>query len=298
LIGVLVFGAINRTLAKSDVQNSGQGGYGRSGTETGQGGYGRSGTETSQGGYGRSSAETGQGGYDRSGTDTSHLEAGQGFQGGQGKGGNGGGGGSRGKNRQSEMGSLPAASGDLGPAEADALTYMREEEKLAHDVYVTLYEKWGLATFQNIANSEQTHTESVKALLDRYGLQDPASSQVGVFNNPDLQALFNTLVAQGSQSLAEALKVGAAIEEIDILDVEERLAQTDNADIQQVFNNLLSGSRNHLRAFTSTLQSQTGEIYQPQYLSLEAYQAIIGAGTETGGKGNRGGGNGYRGGRP
>jgi len=162
---------------------------------------------------------------------------------------------------------------------------------------VTLYETWELATFQNIANSEQAHTESVKALLDRYGLQDPASSQVGVFTNPDLQALYNTLVARGSQSLAEALKVGAAIEEIDILDLEERLAQTDNADIQQVFNNLLRGSRNHLRAFTSALQSQTGEVYQPQYLNLEAYQAIVGAGTETGGKGNGGGGSGYRGGR-
>jgi len=136
-------------------------------------------------------------------------------------------------------------------------------------------------------------------------LSDPASQLVGVFTNPDLQSLYNELVARGSQSLAEALKVGAAIEEIDILDLQERLAQTDNADLQQVFNNLLSGSYNHLRAFVSTLNSQTGEIYQPQHLSPEAYQAIISASTGRGGNsrgvGNGQGGNsggGSRGGRP
>jgi rubrerythrin len=172
---------------------------------------------------------------------------------------------------------------------------MREEEKLAHDMYVTLYAQWGLATFQNISQSEQIHTEAAKALLDRYGLTDLASSEVGVFTNPDLQALYNDLVARGGQSLAEALKVGAAIEEIDILDLEERLAQTDNADIQQVFNNLLKGSRNHLRAFVSTLSTQTGETYQPQYLSAEAYQAFVSVGTKTGGngKGRGQGGGGY-----
>ena len=170
---------------------------------------------------------------------------------------------------------LPPASGELSADEAAALLYLREEEKLAHDVYVTLYAEWGLPVFQNISRSEQTHTDAIKALLDRYGLADPASASVGVFTNPSLQALYDALVAQGSKSVADALKVGAAIEEIDILDLQERLAQTDNADIQQVYNSLMSGSYNHLRAFASNLQSQTGETYQPQHLSAEAYQAIV-----------------------
>jgi hypothetical protein len=92
--------------------------------------------------------------------------------------------------------------------------------------------------------------------------------------------------------------VGAAIEEIDILDLQARLSQADNADIQQVFNNLLNGSYNHLRAFVSSLGAQTGEAYQPQYLSAEAYQAIIGAAGEAGGNGKGGRGNGNRGGQP
>ncbi len=195
------------------------------------------------------------------------------------------------------LGTLPPATGDLSAEEAAALTFMREEEKLAHDVYVTLYEQWGLPVFINISQSEQAHSDAVKALLDRYGLADPATGTVGVFTDPELQALYTELVALGSQSVAGALKVGAAIEEIDILDLQERLAQTDNADLQQVFNNLLNGSYSHLRAFVSTLQTQTGEAYQPQYLSLEAYQAIISAsaGSGNGAGSNRGGG---RSGRP
>lgn len=193
---------------------------------------------------------------------------------------------------------LPAADpSGVSPEEADALAYMREEEKLAHDVYLTLYDQWGIAVFQNIAASEQTHTTAVQALLDRYGLADPASSQVGVFTNPDLQALYDQLVAQGSQSLTEALKVGGAIEEIDILDLRTRLVQTDNLDILQVFNNLAKGSENHLRAFSRVFNTQTGEAYQPQYLSQADYQSILttGASGSANGQGNGGQRNGGRG---
>ena len=93
----------------------------------------------------------------------------------------------------------PATLGDLSDAEQAALVYMREEEKLAHDVYVTLYGIWQLPTFQNIASSEQTHMDSVKLLLDRYGIADVATAEVGKFTDPVLQALFNTLVERGSQ---------------------------------------------------------------------------------------------------
>jgi hypothetical protein len=174
----------------------------------------------------------------------------------------------------------------LSADEAAGLLYMREEEKLAHDVYVTLYEKWGLPIFQNIANSEQTHTEAVKSLLDRYGLEDPAEGNgVGVFADSALQALYDQLVDTGDDSLAAALGVGAAIEEIDILDLETRLTQTDNQDIALVYDNLASGSRNHLRAFVSTLERQTGEAYQPQYMDQASYDALISTGVERGGRG-------------
>jgi hypothetical protein len=178
----------------------------------------------------------------------------------------------------------------LSENEVASLMYMREEEKLAHDVYVMLYQQWGLPLFNNIANSEATHTSAVKVLLERYGIADPAAGNgVGEFTDPTLQKLYDQLVAQGSQSLTDALKVGAAIEEIDILDLQTRLAQTANADIELVYGNLLKGSRNHLRAFTSTLQRQTGEIYTAQYLDGTSYNSIVGDSIERGGRrwGNR-----------
>ena len=177
--------------------------------------------------------------------------------------------------------------GVLTDAEASGLLYMREEEKLARDVYLTLFEQWGFQSFANIARSEQTHTDAVQRLLERYDLPDPADAQgVGEFTNPDLQALYDQLVAQGSQSLPAALEVAAAIEEIDILDLHEYIGQTDKEDILQVYHSLLSGSENHLRAFVSALERQAGA-YQPQYLDQEAYDAIINASSSRG-RGNTG----------
>ena len=177
----------------------------------------------------------------------------------------------------------------LSASEEEGLIFMREEEKLAHDVYVTLYAQWGLPVFQNIANSESTHTAAVKALLDRYGIVDPVvGNGVGEFTNPELQALYNQLVAQGSTSLADALKVGVAIEEKDILDLQTRLAQTSSADIQLVYNRLLMGSENHLRAFTSTLQRQSSGTYVPQYQNGTSSNSMTGTTSQGGG---------YRGGR-
>jgi hypothetical protein len=186
---------------------------------------------------------------------------------------------------------LPPASVDgLSDLEVAGLLYMREEEKLAHDVYVTFYSQYGSRNFDNISQSELTHIDSIMTLIDRYGLTDLASSELGVFTNPDLQALYNELVGRGNQSLADALRVGAAIEEIDILDLKERLGQTDNPDIQIVYENLLAGSGNHLRAFVAKLWQQTGEVYDPQYLNLDTYQSITS--TNTPGNGNYLGGNG------
>lgn len=195
---------------------------------------------------------------------------------------------------------LPAGS-DLSQDEAAALLFMIEEEKLARDVYNALYNVWGLSTFQSIALSEQGHMDSLAVLVERYGLTSPVQAEAGLFTDPELQALYTQLVAQGSTSLADALKVGGAVEEIDILDLQSRLALTDNADIQQVFTNLLRGSENHLRAFAKALLNQTGETYVPQYLTPEAYQTILAgtAGNYGNGRGGQGGGGrGGRGGQP
>jgi hypothetical protein len=162
----------------------------------------------------------------------------------------------------------------LTAGETAGLLYMYEEEKLARDVYNALYALWGQTTFQSIATSEQTHMDSVKVLLDRYGIAAP-SSAAGSFSDPTLQSLYNSLMSTGSLSLADALKVGATIEEVDIVDLQSHLALTTTADIQLVYNNLMSGSYNHLRNFVTVLQRLTGEVYQPQYLNTDLYQTIV-----------------------
>lgn len=174
----------------------------------------------------------------------------------------------------------------LSEDEAAGLVFMREEEKLAKDVYLGLYDLWGLNIFQNIAGSEQTHTDAVKNLLELFDIEDPAeNSPTGVFANEDLQKLYDDLMAVGEQSLGDALKVGAAIEEIDILDLQERLETNQNEEIRRVYQNLLRGSENHLRAFTSTLERQTGEIYEAQYMSQADYDAIVTSSSSRGGRG-------------
>ena len=178
----------------------------------------------------------------------------------------------------------------LSDTEIEGILYMREEEKLARDVYLTLYEVWGLPVFENIARSEASHMEAVHTLIDRYGLVDPAAAEVGVFTDPTLQGLYDQLVADGRTSLADALRVGATIEEIDILDLQQRLAQTDQTDIVLVYENLMKGSRNHLRAFVSTLTRQTGETYQPQYLDPASYESIVNSARETNAGQGQGGG--------
>jgi len=134
------------------------------------------------------------------------------------------------------------------------LTYMREEEKVARDVYLTLNDKWKLRIFNNIAASEQTHMDAIKKLLDTYSIPDPAAGKgIGEFTNPDLQKLYNDLILQGSISKVEALNVGVIIEETDIDDLNEAIASSQHNDLETVYNNLLQGSLNHLDAFESQL---------------------------------------------
>lgn len=176
----------------------------------------------------------------------------------------------------------------LSAEERSGLLYMREEEKLARDVYQTLYEQWQTPIFANIAQSEQTHTEAVRQLLEKYDVPDPVTDDtVGVFTDPELQTLYDELTAAGSESLVAALRVGATIEDLDIKDLADELAVTDNEDITLVYQNLQRGSRNHLRSFVAQLERQ-GAMYEPQYISEAEYEAIIGSDRETGTGASRG----------
>ena len=169
---------------------------------------------------------------------------------------------------------IPADSLSMG--EMESLLFMVEEEKIARDIYLQLYAIWGQRAFNNISASEQQHMDAVQILLDRYSITIPNSiGEIGVFQNNGLQALHDELLSKGKLSLIEALKVGALIEEVDIKDLQEVLDITiDNEDITYVYNNLIKGSENHLRAYVNQL-SKLGVEYEPQVLEPEQYQTII-----------------------
>ena len=162
---------------------------------------------------------------------------------------------------QQRRGSRPLPSVvQLTEAEENHILYMREEEKLARDVYLTLYELWGAEIFANISESEQRHMDALKNLVTRYELIDTVvNDAVGEFANPDFADLYDKLVKDGEISLEEALKVGVSIEELDIVDLQEALKETEMRAVERVFQNLLNGSYNHLDAFQRALDADGTE---------------------------------------
>jgi hypothetical protein len=150
---------------------------------------------------------------------------------------------------------------------------MLEEEKLARDVYTYLGGLWELPVFENIMQSEIQHVAAVETLLVSYGLEYEILAP-GSFENTELQALYDDLIAAGTEDLEAALWVGATIEDLDILDLQEFIDATETETIQAVFESLQCGSRNHLRAFIASLQD-LGVAYIPQYITMELFETII-----------------------
>jgi hypothetical protein len=154
----------------------------------------------------------------------------------------------------------------LTVSETETLLFVREEEKLARDVYLTLYDKWRLAIFQNIATrGEQQHMDSIKVLVDAFGYVDPVvSNDVGAFTDPVILQLYQDLTARGLNSQLEALMVGGFIEEFDLKDlqdaIEEAKAGTNQPAVILTYENLLCGSRNHLRSFVGQIEA-SGLVY-------------------------------------
>ncbi len=170
----------------------------------------------------------------------------------------------------------------VSQTELNSILYMREEEKLARDVYTTLYNKWGSTIFTNISAAEQTHMDALLMLINKYGLTDPVGSNpVGVFSDTTLQNLYNQLVVQGTVSIPAAFITGATIEDLDIYDLKNAVTTIDNKDILLVYDNLTKGSRNHLRSFYQNIL-KVGATYTPQYITQAEFDAIINSAMETG----------------
>ncbi|WP_084124729.1 DUF2202 domain-containing protein [Demequina sp. NBRC 110054] len=169
---------------------------------------------------------------------------------------------------------LDLVDDDISDADAEALAYMVEEEKLAHDLYVALGEEWDLRVFAMISRAETQHTEAVRSVLDAYDLTDPTDGMdEGEFVDADLQELYDTLLAQGLESEEDALTVGALVEETDIADLQDRA--TDEESVSLLFERLESASEHHLVAFVRNLDA-AGAGYEAQVLSDDELATILG----------------------
>jgi hypothetical protein len=164
----------------------------------------------------------------------------------------------------------------LNDTETSHLVFMREEEKLARDTYISMNELWGSRVFLNISRAEQKHMDALLTMLNTYDVEDPiVSDAVGAFVDSTLADLYSELIARGQLSLPEALQVGALIEEVDILDLYLAIDETTREDIIAVYENLLAGSEQHLRSFVSQLEL-LGVEYVAQVMDQSEVDAILG----------------------
>lgn len=151
---------------------------------------------------------------------------------------------------------IPACTiiGTVTETEAAGLLFMREEEKMARDVYAYLYDKYKLLVFKNITKSESAHMSAVLRLIEGFKITDNSTNNPGEYTNAHIAELYNQLIAMGNVSVNEALKVGLLIEQTDIADLQKELLTMGNASVKTVYSNLLKGSGAHLRAFTWNLK--------------------------------------------
>ncbi len=112
-------------------------------------------------------------------------------------------------------------------------------------------------------------------MLDKYGLPDSATSVRGVFNNDFLQTKYYELTDKGDNSYVDGLEVGAFIEKLDMIDLQEAIDVTTHVDVKNAYLHLLEGSKNHLRAFVGALETQ-GVIYTTVLISQEYFDVIMG----------------------
>lgn len=169
----------------------------------------------------------------------------------------------------------------LNSLEQADLVFMRQEEKMARDVYLQNGETYAIPPFDNIAASEQRHMDAMLQLLQRYRVPDPvASLPVGEFVDPSLQALHDNLMALSAADALAALKVGGLIEEVDMRDIVAAIERSQHADIDQAYANLLCGSRNHLRAFAGQIEARTGLPYVAQVMPQAEVDAILATGQQ------------------
>lgn len=165
--------------------------------------------------------------------------------------------------------------------EKTAIIHMREEEKLARDVYQTLGKTTDSKVFQNIPKSEGRHMDVFDQLIDRYGLKDPVKDEsvVGTFTDPLFTDLFAKLTEKGKLSDADAFEVGAMVEDINMANLMKYGMATEKADLKLAYDTLLVQSKNHMSAFVRQLD-RLGKTFEPTHINAQQLSEAVDAGAK------------------
>ena len=194
---------------------------------------------------------------------------------------NGNGGGNHGNkgNGGVDVNSYPTYS--LTQQNKNDLAFMGNEERLAYNVYMNLYNYHNnngneIKQLYNISSgSEVKHIETVRDLVNKYNIKPEdltvldsapvASSTTDQSDLPDdkygvahIQTLYNDLMAKGESSVQDALEVGCMIEVTDINDLNPKIQNAIDSgakDLEDAFSFLRDGSYNHYWAFDKGLKN-------------------------------------------
>jgi hypothetical protein len=156
------------------------------------------------------------------------------------------------------------------------IKHMREEEKLARDVYRTLSKTTNSRVFNNIPVSEQKHMDVFYQLIVRYNLEDPVKDEtkIGIYTDKSFTKLYNDLIKKGQKSDRDAYEVGAMVEDINMFNLIKYGKKTDKADLKLAYSTLLTQSKNHMTAFIKNLKKEGGT-FKPTYLSQKQFEDSI-----------------------
>ena len=152
----------------------------------------------------------------------------------------------------------PSVAAASGTTLATTLTFNREEERMARDLYAAIADLYdGARPFSMITRSEQQHFDAVGRLLETHGIADPSSGRAaGSYADPTLQKLYDGWLADAKKSLDAAYQAGIELEQRDIADLEKSIAASTQTDVDAVLGNLLNASRRHLTAFQAAASGE------------------------------------------
>lgn len=202
-------------------------------------------------------------------------------------------------------GAATAAAGevsinDLNFNEQTHLVFTCEEEKLARDVYRVLGRSFPeIGSFAEMEANKEHNKCAVLDLMRKYRVSVPhVNDNVGVFSWGSYGRYFTekylVLTSQGTSNPLNALYVGAFMEELNILDIDQcpkvivdinngiseasacGRNYTDNPDVLRVYDSLVEESRRHLRLLVRDIEQIIGVgNYQAQVLPQDQVDAIL-----------------------